>query len=74
MAIAPSPTAVATRLAEPLRASPTAKMPGRLVSSAELPVSSPVRTKPSSSRSTRPPSQSVQGLTPMKTNSARAGS
>src|ERR1700675_1231226 len=30
MAIAPSPTAAATRLAEPLRTSPTAKMPGRL--------------------------------------------
>ena len=36
MAIAPSPTAAATRLAEPLCTSPTAKMPGRLVSSAEL--------------------------------------
>src|ERR1700745_2702936 len=35
IAIAPSPTAVATRLAEPARTSPTAKMPGWLVSSSE---------------------------------------
>jgi hypothetical protein len=32
MAIEPSPTAVATRLAEPLRTSPAAKTPGRLAS------------------------------------------
>src|SRR5580704_384811 len=70
MAIAPSPTAAAIRLAEPLRTSPTAKMPGRLVSRAELPVSWSVRTKPRASRS---PSQPLQGLTPIKTNSARVG-
>src|ERR1700761_1493005 len=80
IAMAPSPTAAATRLAEPLRTSPTANMPGWLVSRAERcqPVpaadgaSWPVRMKPWSSRSTRSPSQPVQGDTPMKTNSARA--
>src|ERR1700733_784539 len=83
MAIAPSPTAAATRLAEPLRTSPTAKTPGLLVSSGNGPVPSapsaaaaapaPVRTNPRSSRSTRPPSQSVHGTAPMKMKSARAG-
>src|SRR5437588_4508340 len=34
MAMLPSPTAAAQRLTEPERTSPTAKMPGRLVSSA----------------------------------------
>ena len=58
-AIEPSPTAEATRLIEPLRTSPTAKTPGRLVSSEQrrapgsvgaVPAvgatSRPVRTKP----------------------------
>ena len=72
MAIAPSPTAVATRLAEPLRTSPTAKMPGRLVSSAELRVSWPVRTKPSGVQVDQAASQPLQGVMPMNTNSARA--
>jgi hypothetical protein len=42
-ALAPSPTADATRLVEPLRTSPTANTPGRLVSSAERrgPVAAP---------------------------------
>ena len=63
MAMAPSPTAEATRLVEPLRTSPTANMPGRLVSSSDRgvrvrpgavgrPASGPVRTKPRSSRAT----------------------
>src|ERR1700761_3257857 len=80
IARAPSPTAAATRLAEPLRTSPTANMPGWLVSRAErcqpVPASDgaswPVRVKPCPSGSTRSPSQPVQGDTPMKTNSARA--
>ena len=85
--MAPSPTAAATRLVEPLRTSPTANMPGRLVSSSERcqpasagpvghPVtglaSGPVRTKPRSSRSTSPPSHPVQGAAPTNTNRARA--
>src|SRR3712207_7957143 len=64
--MAPSPTAEATRLIEPLRTSPAANTPGRLVSSrygsrassrqasppsAERPNSLPVRTNPRSSSS-----------------------
>lgn len=49
MTAAPSPTAAATRLVEPARTSPTAKIPGQLVSSGSRSPSrarSPVRTKP----------------------------
>ena len=79
-AIEPSPTAEATRLIEPLRTSPTANMPGRLVSSGSgapavgggRGVAPPVRTKPLSSSATSSPSHPVCGSAPMKTNSARA--
>ena len=79
----PSPTADATRLIEPLRTSPTANTPGRLVSSTngsrwralarEVGVSGadgswPVKMKPSSSVATAPASQAVQGSAPMNTN------
>ena len=75
MAVAPSPTAEATRLTEPWRMSPAAKTPGRLVSSSSggrsrgqpwggLPLRSrsrPVSRKPRSSRSTEPANQPVWG-------------
>src|SRR5438132_6120201 len=75
-AIEPSPTAEATRLAEPDRTSPAAKTPGRLVSNRngcrfrvhcrESPNSIPVRTKCFSSFSISGGNQSVRGLAPMK--------
>ena len=62
---APSPAAAATRLVEPARKSPTAKMPSTLVSSVRAPcsgrVSAPVSTKPLSSSATpqaNPPASS----------------
>jgi hypothetical protein len=65
---APSPTAAATRLTEPERASPIAKTPGRLVSS-ELRDLFPVQTKPlSSSAMPEPVSQAVLGSAPMNEN------
>src|SRR6266700_2486406 len=87
-AIAPSPTLEATRLMEPCRTSPAAKMPGTLVSRKKGSRSSgqrfggcpsciksgPVRTKPFSSPSTTPLSQLVCGSVPMKMNSEVAGS
>src|SRR6516165_4515323 len=65
---APSPTAAATRLIEPERTSPTAKMPRRLVSSRlRLSLQSPpVKTKPFASNAMPDPdSQSVFGSAPM---------
>src|SRR6476660_6920407 len=78
-AIDPSPTADATRLMLPPRASPTAKMPGRFVSSrygervcghfaAESSSderSGPVFTNPFSSRAIQPSSQRVLGSAPV---------
>src|SRR5271169_3330870 len=62
---APSPTAAATRLTDPERASPIAKTPGRLVSSG-LCIFVPVHTKPLSSSITPDrDSHSVFGSAPM---------
>jgi hypothetical protein len=73
--------AVATRLMDPLLASPTQKTPGRLVSSnsAGCPARSsafegtsfPVSRKPSSSAASWPSSHSVHGVAPMKTKRPR---
>src|SRR3954471_225210 len=83
-AMAPSPTAAATRLVDPLLTSPAAKTPGRLVSSRKgvrpeacqrsLPAVSwgsegPVTTKPLRSKSTQLRSHSVLGSAPMKRKS-----
>src|SRR5262249_4991249 len=66
---APSPTAVAHRLVEPERTSPTAKTPGTDVSSRlSAPTADPVRMNPFSSRPTTSPSQSVQGSAPRNRN------
>src|SRR4029077_804954 len=75
--IAPSPTAEATRLIDPDRTSPTAKMPAQLVASGcdnawEDAASSqtadiPVRTNPLSSRATQV-SHSVLGAAPSMRN------
>ena len=85
MLTAPSPTAEATRLTDPRRASPTAKTPGRLVSSDSgarsrgqqmSPSSSrsgPVRMNPHWSRAMLSPSHSVRGCEPMRMNRASAG-
>src|SRR6185295_2487582 len=84
----PSPTAAATRLPDPLRASPAAKMPGTLVSNRNgsrinfhprggwpsIMRSRPVRMNPCESRSTSPATISVRGDVPMKMNTASAGS
>ena len=74
------PTAVATRLIDPARTSPTAKTPGRLVSrdsrmvpSGPAVTSRPVRTKPAWSRSTSSGSQEVRGTDPISTNRPPAG-
>ncbi len=65
--IAPSPTAVAHRLTDPERTSPTAKTPGTLVSRMpSAPALWPARTNPSSSSATVPSSQSVFGAAPRK--------
>src|ERR687896_602331 len=79
-AIAPSPTAAATRLTEPDRTSPAANTPGRLVSRkygyrradpcGDCVRSEPVRTKPLSSLSISGGSQSVRGTVPIKLNTA----
>src|ERR1700688_4702281 len=74
MAIEPSPTAAATRFTLPERTSPTAKTPGRLVSSicggrargqtgvsVAASRSRPVRMKPLLSRARQPLSQLVLG-------------
>src|SRR5258705_7143768 len=71
---APSTTAAATRLIEPDRTSPIAKMPLRLVSSGgRLPVlSAPVNTNPlGSNLMPDPDSQSVFGSAPMNRNRCR---
>src|SRR3954466_4026249 len=81
-AIEPSPTADATRLTLPLRTSPTAKMPGLLVSSrygarasghfargsSSSESSAPVFTKPFSSRMTQPSIHDVFGTAPAMMN------
>ena len=79
-AIAPSPTADATRLTDPDRTSPAANTPGRLVSSMnggrravqwrDCARAAPVRTNALASRSISGGSHSVRGTAPMKLNSA----
>ena len=85
-AIAPSPTAEATRLADSARTSPATKMPGTLVSrwygirsssqprgrSPAADRSGPATTNPAESRTTTPSSQSVSGAAPMNKNSREA--
>src|SRR5215471_3301086 len=65
----PSPTLDATRLTELARTSPTAKMPGTLVSYGEIGVfpstTWPVLTNPFASTATQPLSQSVLGTAPI---------
>ncbi len=83
MATDPSPTADATRFTEPLRTSPAANTPGRLVSSgsgrrsrgheASSPRSGPVTTKPRSSLAISGGSQSVRGRAPIMRKSPSAG-
>ena len=75
----PSPTAEATRFTEPLRTSPTAKTPGRLVRngdsaapamsdlSPEVFKAAPVRTNPFSSSATVLRSHPVHGSAPIIT-------
>src|ERR1700676_3429443 len=69
----PSPTEEATRLTDPARTSPTAKMPGSEVAKGEAaePAPEPVMTNPLSSRWTSPESHSVFGKAPTMMNSAR---
>src|ERR1700682_5255153 len=84
--MAPSPTAEAQRLTDPLRTSPAAKMPGRLVSRkyggrpaarqmsprrASAGIEVPVSTKPFLSSCTHPLSQRVCASAPMKRKRAR---
>src|SRR5438093_1100801 len=79
-AIAPSPTAEATRLIESDRTSPAANMPGRLVSSrngclgelqcGDCARTAPVRINPLLSLSISAGNQSVRGTAPMKVNIA----
>src|SRR6202165_1210729 len=77
--IAPSPTAVATLLMDPCRTSPTAKMPGWLVSSSRgvQPSvafrSDPVTMNPSSSSCRHSFTQSVFGSAPVDENRAHGG-
>src|SRR5262249_37115675 len=68
----PSPTAEATRLTEPARTSPTAKMPGCEVANGEACGPPPVMTNPLSSSFTKPDNHSVFGAAPTMMNSARA--
>ncbi len=82
---APSPTAAATRLVDPLRTSPIANTPGRVHSSISgprsvpfqcreksgwRPASSPVTTKPLSSWPTKSTSPSDRGEAPIIANTA----
>ena len=83
----PSPTAVATRLVEPERTSPTANSPGWLVSKGSGsrpraaqrssrwsgPRARSVRTKPRSSKAAQPEIQSEDGSAPMKEKSPAQG-
>ena len=83
----PSPTAVATRLVEPERTSPTANRPGWLVSNGSGsrpraaqrssrwsgPRARSVRTKPRSSNAAQPEIQSEDGLGPDEGEEPRAG-
>src|SRR5438270_12374865 len=79
-AIAPSPTAEATRLTEAERTSPAANTPGRLVSKrngcrralqdGDCASAGPVWTNPLASRSISGGSQSVRGTAPIKLNTA----
>src|SRR5437868_755368 len=65
---APSPTAAATRLADPARTSPIANTPGRWVSGG-LRMLAPVRTKPlSSSLTPEPDDQAVLESAPINKN------
>src|SRR4249920_1009866 len=82
-AIAPSPTAEATRLTEPDRTSPAANTPGRLVSSknggcldvhSDCVKAGPVRINPQESVSISLGSQSVRGTAPIKLKSAGVSS
>ena len=76
--------AAAARLTDPLRTSPTAKIPGLLVSrnsgfmfsssSLATGISVPVSRNPWLSSASWPASHPVLGLAPMKTNSPRMGS
>src|SRR5215510_16012250 len=77
----PSPTAKPTRLVEPARMSPAARIPGTVVSSAhgsrvvsghrpDFRASTPVRIYPSLSRATDSGSHEPPGSAPMKTNTA----
>src|SRR5580692_5214517 len=67
----PSPTEEATRLTEPARTSPTAKIPGSEVANGDASEPAPVITNPLSSSFTRPESHSVFGAAPTMMNSAR---
>src|SRR6185437_6064799 len=71
----PSPTEEATRLTEPARTSPTAKIPGIEVAKGESaeagPAPAPVITNPLSSSFTRPDSHSELGAAPTMMKSAR---
>ena len=71
MTTEPSPTADATRFTEPLRTSPTAKMPAPPVANG-LSDPSPARTNPLASSATDPFSHPVQGSAPIMTNRPRA--
>src|SRR5580704_13927700 len=83
-AVAPSPTAKATRFGLPLRQSPAANTPARLVSTVQgglgsfqtgrTATSSPVSTKPWSFRTMDEGRKSVLGFAPMKTNSPEVNS
>src|SRR5881394_1244421 len=81
IAMLPSPTAAAQRLIEPERTSPTAKIPGKLVSNAAgdrgafahiaaLATSVPVLMKPLLSRIISAGSHSVQGAAPIMEKTA----
>ena len=74
--IAPSPTAVAQRLIEPDAhvAGGEDARDARLEQARRAPASSPVRMKPSSSRATTSPSQSVHGAAPRKRKRNENGS
>src|SRR5438045_9358441 len=81
MAMLPSPTAAAQRLIDPERTSPTAKIPGKLVSKAAggraafahieaLATSVPVLMKPLLSRIMSAGNHSVQGAAPIMEKTA----